>query len=338
MQNFPQFYNKIFDYSLKRITHIKFKHLLKPTTLAISTKHIYNEMPIRFAQRVTELNNLPFGLSKNHSVNTIREWYLTSFLELTNIEEPKTDEDIRNFKNIIENIYKRHSHTVLTMSKGIYELKKENKINDVEAPQIQTFLNCFYTNRTKLRILIEQYLALYENKTIIDYKCNPKYIIMQAIEDIQYICNNNYIDIELKHIIKINCPNDLTLPSIDYYLYYIFMELLKNSINAIIHRENPNIIIDIIDIDNKYILIKIGDNGIGIKENDLEKIWYYSFSTSEIDSSDFNKSPLSGFGYGLPLTEIYINFFNSSKNNIKIDSIYNEGTDVYIYLRKYSVF
>jgi hypothetical protein len=44
----------------------------------------------------------------------------------------------------------------------------------------------------------------------------------------------------------------------------------------------------------------------------MEKIWYYSFTTSLFDTnniveeSDFNTiSPLSGLGYGLPISEIY---------------------------------
>jgi hypothetical protein len=74
----------------------------------------------------------------------------------------------------------------------------------------------------------------------------------------------------------------------------------------------------------------------------MNKIWYYSFSTSQINSNeiiettDFNlNSPFSGFGYGLPISDIYINFFNSSNNNIKIESIYKEGTTIYLYLRNY---
>ena len=97
------------------------------------TKHIYNEIPIRLAKRVTDLNSLPFGLSKNHSINRIREWYLLSFEELTQVKEPLSNSDIIDFKNKIFTIYDRHSTTLTTISKGLYELQIENKINDIEA-------------------------------------------------------------------------------------------------------------------------------------------------------------------------------------------------------------
>ena len=136
---------------------------LKEKHIPILSKHIYKELPIRIANRVTDLNNLQFGLSKNHSINRIREWYLISFLELIEEKEPNTEKEYENFRNIIEKIYIRHAPTLLTMSKGILELKKESKISDIEAPTIQTFLNRFYTNRTEIRILLEHYLSLFDH-------------------------------------------------------------------------------------------------------------------------------------------------------------------------------
>jgi hypothetical protein len=57
-----------------------------------------------------------------------------------------------------------------------------------------------------------------------------------------------------------------------------------------------------------------------------------------IEESDFNITPLSGFGYGLPIADIYMNFLNNSTGNIKINSIYKEGTSVIILLKKYDYY
>jgi len=361
MHNLPKFYNKIFDYSLRKGTHINFIDILrsinikKEDRINYLTKHIYKETPIRLANRVTDLNNLPFGLSKNHSINKIRTWYLTSFLELTEIKEPQTEKDIVIFKNIINNIYNRHSNTLVTISKGIYELKKDNKISDIEAPMIQTFLNRFYKNRAEIRILLEQYLSLFENNNdekyfgIINLKTDPVKIINNIINDLQFIINKNGLDILSDDIIKVHNNVNVKIPCMENYLYYVIFELLKNSTQAVLDKSKietnykPSINVNIKSIDNDYILITIQDNGIGIKEKNMEKIWYYSFTTSLFDTnniieeSDFNTiSPLSGFGYGLPISEIYINFLNSSKNNIKINSVYKKGTTVYLYVKCYN--
>ena len=362
MNNFPKFYNKIFDYSLKKGTHIRFEDILKTESISnkkrliITTKHIYNELPIRLSNRVTDLNNLPFGLAQNHSINKVRTWYLTSCLELFNINEPKTDTEILNFKSIIQNIYKRHSSTLLTISKGLYELKRDKMITDIEEPTMQEFLNRFYTNRTEIRILLEHYIALFDDKNqkynfgIVNLKCFPHIILNDVINNIQYICHKDSSNIELDDIIKIDIDKELYFPTIDNYLYYILFELVKNSVKAIIEKQSsniennyiPHINININDYDKHYILVKIEDNGIGIKDENKDKIWYFSYSSSKIDEkeiledNDFSVStPLSGFGYGLPITNIYTDFFNSTKNNIILLSEYGKGTTICLYIKKY---
>ena len=362
MNNFPKFYNKIFDYSLKKGTHIKFNDILKTRTIignknkiAITTKHIYNELPIRLANRVTDLNNLPFGLAKNHSINKVREWYLTSCLELFETKEPMTKSDIINFKSTIENIYKRHSPTLLTISKGLYELKRDKIITDIEEPTMQQFLNRFYTNRTEIRILLEYYISLFDNKNeehnfgTVNLKCFPHLILNDVINNIQYICNKHYSNIELDDIIKVNVDKNLYFPTIDNYLYYVLFELLKNSVKAVIEKKKYNMVnnylphIDISITDHKnYILVRIEDNGIGIKDENKDKIWYFSYSSSRIDEKDILEdndfsvlTPLSGFGYGLPITNIYADFFNSTKHNIVLISEYGQGTTVCLYMKKY---
>ena len=352
MSHLAKFYNKIFDYSLKKGTHVKFADMLKyrntstANIIPIMTKHIYNEIPIRLAKRVTDLNSLPFGLSKNHSINKIREWYLLSFEELTQVKEPITPSDIIDFKNKINIIYDRHSTILSTISKGLYELQLENKINDIEAPLIQCFLNKFHKNRTEIRILLEHYLAFFEKSNsesnyygIIHLESNVESILYDTINNIQLICDSNGIDLHLSNIIKVNIPNKIIIPTIDHYLYYILFEILKNSVEAVRYKSNPFIEVTIKEIDEEWILIKIQDNGGGISEKDIDKIWYYSYTTHPINTTEIveqtdfsNKSPLSGFGYGLPISEIYVNFFNSSSHNIKIVSN-NNKTSVYIYIR-----
>ena len=355
MTNLSKFYNKIFDYSLKKGRHVKMNDMIKYRSLKninivpIMTRHIYNEIPIQLAKRVTDLNNLPFGLSKNHSINKIREWYLLSFEEITNTKEPESETEIIVFKDIIENVYNRHSTTLSTISKGLYELQYENKITDIEAPQIQLFLNKFHTNRTQIRILLEQYMAFFKITNeknyygIINLESNIETILNQSINNIQLICDTNAINIHLHDIIEIDIKDKVIMPSIDHYMYYIFFEIIKNSVESVKYKKNPSIKIMLKNIDDDWCVIKIQDNGNGIDEDNLDKIWYYSYTTSPINNqeiieqNDFSiSSPLSGFGYGLPISDIYINFLNSSLNNIKIYSD-KKGTSVYIYLRKYTI-
>ena len=385
MTNFPYLYNKIFDYGLKRVSHLNFVDMLgmismkNSNRIKLTSTYIYNELPIRLAQRVKDLNELPYGLSKNHSINKVREWYLQSFMDIVEYKQPSVIDEIYKFKEVIEKIHDRHASTLTTMSRGIYELKREGLINDINSPTIQTFLNRFYTNRTELRILLEQYLSFFVEPTnkschnknmclhytngnkefgIINLECNLIDIINKSIHDVQYICNKNLLDVDTTNIITTNINNIkdnrvITLPSLEPYLYFIFFEIIKNSVKAVIEKRDmvcerisykPSVKITINTISSTDIIIKIDDNGIGIKNDDIHKIWYYSFSTSPIDmakiieENDFNITPLSGFGYGLPIADIYMNFLNNSTGNIKVSSIYKEGTSVIIFLKKHDYY
>jgi len=360
MNKFSKIYNKIFDYTLIKTTPLKFANIITipnkitiNNMIKISTSHLYREMPIRFAHRIYDLNMFPYGLNHNHNVTIIRDWYLTSFDELISIPEPKTQTEIEEFKFKIENIYHRHSPTILKLTKGLFELKQSGLISESNDKQIQLFLDKFHTSRTEIRILIEHYLNMFESNNnmskqneqehfgIINLKTDIRPIINKAISNINLICSRTIEPLDLDNIIKIN--GNAKLPIIENYLYYVLFEIIKNSTQAIITTTNQDkfIEIDIIDL-NDYIYLKIKDNGIGIPEENIDKIWLYSYSTNpiepkkiiELDDFDFStESPLSGFGYGLPISKIYLNFFSSL---IQIDSKYKQGTQVNIFLKKFN--
>ncbi len=358
MNKFSKIYNKIFDYTLVKTTPLKFSNLINTqqktslnNMIKISTSHLYREMPIRFAHRISDLNMFPYGLNHNHNVTIIRDWYLTSFEELIKFPEPKTHTEIEEFRLRIENIYHRHSPTILKLTKGLFELKESGLISESNDRQIQIFLDKFHTSRTEIRILIEHYLNMFESKNTSDIKLNSDYsgiinlntdiglIINKVMSNINFICSRSINPIDLNDIVKIN--GNAKLPIIDNYLYYVLFEIIKNSTQAIITstKNNKLIKIDIVDL-NDYIYIKIQDNGIGIQEENIEKIWLYSYSTNPIEpkkiieQDDFStESPLSGFGYGLPISKIYLNFFSSL---IQIESTYQQGTQVNIFLKKFN--
>ena len=77
--------------------------------------------------------------------------------------------------------------------------------------------------------------------------------------------------------------------------------------------ENNQDVVQIIISGTDDLIIKVSDRGKGIKYNDLEKIWYYSYTTVENnfynDKIDLQRSsPMAGFGFGLQLAVLLLNF------------------------------
>ena len=92
--------------------------------------------------------------------------------------------------------------------------------------------------------------------------------------------------------------------------------------------------VDIVITGSEDVIIKISDKGEGIPFTDLDKIWYYSYTTVEnnfynSEMYELESCPLAGFGIGLPLSRSIVRFLDG---DIRLMSMEGYGTDVYISL------
>jgi pyruvate dehydrogenase kinase 2/3/4 len=65
-------------------------------TLFRASQFLAEELPIRLAHRVQELENLPDGLNDMPSVKKVTDWYAQSFEEITQLPRPSLDRDVRD--------------------------------------------------------------------------------------------------------------------------------------------------------------------------------------------------------------------------------------------------
>ena len=122
------------------------------TLIQIAT-FLRRELPVRLARRVIELQQLPEGLHAMPSVQRVRTWYIQSFVEIRRSRMPidpevlyaravclLTSSPLRSthatgcvrtlrqteaeFHQLLQNIYERHAPTLITMARGVYELRQ----------------------------------------------------------------------------------------------------------------------------------------------------------------------------------------------------------------------
>lgn len=329
---------------VKKSELIGLGRLNKQDRLKTGAIFLKKEMPIRLARRVKELEKIPFNFNTNQhcEINQIRDWYVTSMEDIINAPNPNTYENCKKFSNIINKIVDRHSNTLTVMAKGIKKLRNEiidkndNDIND--EIQINRFLTNFYKNRTKTRLLLQNFLQLsninydYSNNNseiigIINQNCILTNVLRNAIDEVECITLHNHLELPE---FNINI-DDLNFTYVEFYLKFVLVEILKNSVKAVNDINNENKIIDISSFkDNNMYILKIKDNGIGIKESDLGKIYNFSYTTSDFDFDEGNEnSPISGFGYGLSLSKVILKTFG---DHIEVFSEYGKGSEAYITL------
>jgi pyruvate dehydrogenase kinase 2/3/4 len=250
----------------------------------------------------------------------------------------------------------------------------DNDDDDTIIPDFETMQDChhfldrFYMSRIGIRFLAGQYLTLYShhqkkknnNNTIgvdpptgdpnyIGLIClvtSPYAVVRQAAADASQMCRRTYGRCPLVEITG-NCH--LTFPYIPTYLHYIVLELLKNALRATMETHGGDGILPVVKViiadgsDNEDVVIKIADEGGGIRRSQMDKIWSYLYTTASPqiqqgtffhnDQSDFStQSPLAGLGYGLPIARSYCRYFGGELDLLSMEGY---GTDAFVHLKRF---
>jgi len=315
------------------------------------------ELPLRLARRAIELQNLPEGLHSMPSVTKVKDWHVHSYVEIRQSRPPTCEASELEFYKLLQGIYERHAPTLVTMAKGVHELKMS--LTDKHGPDfefgdvtdIHNFLDKFYMSRVGIRILIGQYLELHRDPQmpgyvgLINRNTLPTEICAQAIEEAKYMCVQLHGDTPE---VVLYGRTDLTFSYIPSHLYYCMFEILKNSLRAVaehhgVNNTMPPVKVIIADGENNEdVVIKISDEGGGIPRSHMPRIWSYLFTTAppaferehcDLSSSSgdhgANDAPLAGLGYGLPISRGYARYFGGDLNMMSMEGF---GTDAFLHL------
>lgn len=313
-----------------------------------NAQYLYDELPIRLAKCAQELESLPYGLSMTDAVLDVKQWYIDSFTDMVVAPYPKSYDDLQPFIQVLHTILKRHKSVVPTMAKGILQVKAQHVDSINECPFLQDFLDHFYLSRIGLRQLISQQIAMMEADNPVDYagtialQLNPVEVAEAAISNASRVCERNY---GMAPDVEMLGPNgadpDLRIEMIPTHLHHILYEVLKNSFRAVMEKngveaiEVPPVSVIFSEGEQDWV-IKVSDQGGGIKRHDVKKCWSYLHTTAERpeDLAFFDglgHAPMAGLGYGLPLSRLFARYFGG---DIQLVSMDGYGTDVYIFINK----
>ncbi len=313
-------------------------------TLLIEAQFLYSELPVRLSHRVTELENLPFGLSNMPSVRLVRDMYIESVRDLIEHPRPENSENECCFAKLLENIKQRHSNVVSIIAQGVQELKAEAGYDDL-GPEIPEFLDRFYMSRIGIRMLIGQHIALHDGSKpgyvgLICEKCPLAEVAHDAISNARNLCFFRYL---AAPEVGLFGNVDLTFTYVPSHLHHMLFELLKNSMRAVVEFHGADAahlpMIRIVMAEGQEdVTIKVSDEGGGIPRSDMPRIWTYLYTTADppkLDAgspyqSDFY-APLAGLGYGMPISRLYAQYFGG---DLQVISMEGYGTDAYLHLKR----
>ena len=200
---------------------------------------------------------------------------------------------------LIEKIIKKN---IDNSSQCFSELKDYCAIIKEEIGRLEDTINSFLFSVRKLELNLEE--------------TNINSLILSTIDFLKYEIENNNINMEIKF------DRDNLIMRIDErYIKQSLINIVQNAIDSILEKSEKNykkeIQIKLKTVDN-FALITIKDNGIGIKEELLPKIFEPYFTTKR-------------HGTGLGLTNV-ARIIEAHNGNINIESEYGKGTKVIIKL------
>uniref|UniRef100_A0A8V0XGY5 Protein-serine/threonine kinase n=1 Tax=Gallus gallus TaxID=9031 RepID=A0A8V0XGY5_CHICK len=277
------------------------------------------ELPVRFANILREIELLPDKLLSTPSVQLVKSWYIQSLMELVEFHQKSPDDQkvLSEFIDTLIRVRNRHHDVVPTMAQGVIEYKDMFKVDPVTNQNIQYFLDRFYMSRISTRMLMNQHTLLFDDKSrsghprhigSIDPCCDVVEVVNDAFQSSKMLCDQYY----------------LTSP-----------ELKLNQVNGKFPGEPINIVYVPSHLFHMlFELFKISDRGGGVPVRKIEQLFSYMYSTAPRPRMDDGRqTPLAGFGYGLPISRLYAKYFQGDLN---LYSICGYGTDAIIYLKALS--
>ncbi|CAO3612279.1 unnamed protein product [Cunninghamella echinulata] len=370
------FMMKIVTYANKPIKPVSLKQLVRfgqpfssePLSQEC-TLYARAELPVRLARRVRAFQTLPFIVGTNPYIKEIYKLYYDSFEMLEPYSHSKNDANDMEYAEKLKDLVERHTDNIPTLARGFLECKQYMNNHDMA-----TFLDDMIKARIGIRLIAEQCIVLTQhaqhysktkddnnnnNKTngyigIIDTQLKPSQLVRQCADFVAELCEFNYGQ---SPETVINGHTDTTFTYVPVHLEYILTELLKNSHRATIEHAKHQGLLDPPPIEvtishgKEEIGIRIRDQGNGINEQDLGKVFEYSYTTvtkpgdgndDDDDSSSIFEGmaemamqsgvggPLAGLGYGLPLARMYARYFGGS---LTLVSMNGYGCDVFLKLK-----
>lgn len=328
---------------------ISLKQVLDAATPERAAVLSHKELPIRFAQRILQIEGLE-GWRSSPELVEVHSLYFRTFRDLRLLEL-----DVRRlgvFTEVIHRLKGRMRTVIPNLAVAMRTLQETQGYSEAKIGQ---WLDSFLLSRIGTEMLTSQYMACAEAATnpkrgrhgIVDDRCDPAAICNQAGRHAKKLCRQHFAldqDVEIRVVSSESgaLGRRIHFPYVPQYLFYIMVELLKNSARATVEvckgdpqkmKERPIIIT--VSADPSEVAIRVHDRAGGIPFSVADRVWSYMFSTASQsgDAKDFSQqgTPLAGYGVGLPLSRLYARYLGGS---LHLQTLPGVGTSAYLYLKR----
>ncbi|AEV27967.1 signal transduction histidine kinase [Sphaerochaeta pleomorpha str. Grapes] len=228
-------------------------------------------------------------------------------LTFTDITKTRRLELVR--KDFVANV-SHELKTPLTSIGGFAEILVNKQ---AEGKQAQQFLEIIFDNVKQMQLIVEDLLLLAslenDEKQITMQSCSVEHIIEESLRRCTYKASMKKMVIESKVQRKLYCMGNEGL---------LIQAMVNLILNAILYSEEGKTISIVVEEVENQILFKVQDQGCGIAEENLERIFERFY---RVDKARSRKE--GGTGLGLSIVKHIANIHNG---NISVESHIGEGS------------
>lgn len=267
------------------------------------------------------MQTLPYVVVTNPNFSIVYELYYRAFESLRRVPEIKTLDDNDKFCKKISQTLQEHLAVIPKLAMGVLECRALMKAEDMDK-FMNTILRSVYLSflafswqyfvtlqvilltlaqRISRRTIAEQHLALTETfkspwhfpdskPTESEFvgevflRCNANEVVSRCGKQVQALAAAAYGPSTILPEIRLEGHLDATFPFILNHLEYIIGELLRNSIQAIVEKQErqpnpprtpPPIEVTVCEAP-QHVIIRVSDQGGGIPRDILPYLWSFS--------------------------------------------------------------
>uniref|UniRef100_A0A3B4ACH2 Protein-serine/threonine kinase n=1 Tax=Periophthalmus magnuspinnatus TaxID=409849 RepID=A0A3B4ACH2_9GOBI len=258
------------------------------------------ELPVRLANIMKEINLLPDHLLRTPSVRLVQSWYghIYIYIFYTYNRIHYTTILLHSFTDAVIKIRNRHNDVIPTMAQGVVEYKDTYGMDPVVSQNVQYFLDRFYMSRISIRMLLNQHTLLFGGKVKvnpahpkqiggIDPHCHVSDVIRDAFENARNLCDRYYMnspDLILEEFNPKEKDKPITVVYVPSHLYHMVFELFKNAMRATMElygdsMEYPPIQAHVA-LGTEDLTVKVSDRGGGVPLRKIDRLFTYTYSTA----------------------------------------------------------
>ena len=272
--------------------------------------------------RMLQIDILPLGDSGIIIGTLIKIFDITKSYE--SAQKLKRAEQLASFTTLAAGVAHEIKNPLGSISiyvQLIEKIIKKNMDNDCQCyNEFKDYCNIIKEEISRLEDTINSFLFSVRKLVLNLEDVNINSLIISTVDFLKYEIENNDIKIDIKFDIE-----NLILKIDERYIKQCLINIIQNSIDSIVEKkkhkefniEDKSISIKLKLLDN-YALISIKDTGIGIKEEELSKIFEPYFTTKRN-------------GTGLGLTNV-IRIIEAHNGSFNIESEYGFGSEAIIKL------